>query len=288
MTEDGYVHYWSEDHVSEDFDMALTLQALGYTIRFATYSKGQFEEGVSLSIFDELLRWEKYSYGCSELLFNPVYKWLWKGPFAPTFRRFVFSSISPAGKFTIFGYIGSYYALGGVWITTLANYFITGWYAEDIDHAYLSSFDVFLSLVVVFYLLNPISHAVARSRMGDESLLFSLYDGYKWMLFWLIFFGGISFHISKSLLCHFFGIPVEWGATAKELERSDFFKEMQIIIKKFKYMYIACILMIGGMVYLAFFAPLEWRINGLNSCLPLAWSIVSHVSYLLETTSDPC
>lgn len=29
---------------------------------------GEFKEGVSLTAFDELLRWEKYSYGCSELV----------------------------------------------------------------------------------------------------------------------------------------------------------------------------------------------------------------------------
>lgn len=29
---------------------------------------GEFKEGVSLTVFDELLRWEKYAYGCSELV----------------------------------------------------------------------------------------------------------------------------------------------------------------------------------------------------------------------------
>lgn len=31
---------------------------------------GEFKEGVSLTAFDELLRWEKYSYGCSEMVSN--------------------------------------------------------------------------------------------------------------------------------------------------------------------------------------------------------------------------
>jgi hypothetical protein len=56
------------------------LQAKGYIIRFdlldsrmfachllpprwVTYSKGGFKEGVSLTINDELNRWQKYSYG---------------------------------------------------------------------------------------------------------------------------------------------------------------------------------------------------------------------------------
>jgi cellulose synthase/poly-beta-1,6-N-acetylglucosamine synthase-like glycosyltransferase len=60
---DGKVKQWSESHVSEDFDMALRLMLKGYVIRWATYAEGGFKEGVSLTIVDELARWEKYAYG---------------------------------------------------------------------------------------------------------------------------------------------------------------------------------------------------------------------------------
>lgn len=79
---DGKKKIWSESNVSEDFDMALRLQVSpftttilfslsesriyqlkGYTIRWATYSNGGFKEGVSLTVDDELNRWQKYSYG---------------------------------------------------------------------------------------------------------------------------------------------------------------------------------------------------------------------------------
>lgn len=60
---DGRQKMWSESNVSEDFDMALRLQLKGYSIRWATYSKGGFKEGVSLTVDDELNRWQKYSYG---------------------------------------------------------------------------------------------------------------------------------------------------------------------------------------------------------------------------------
>ena len=49
--------------MSEDFDMALRLQLAGYIIRWATYSHGAFKEGVSLTVDDELNRWQKYAYG---------------------------------------------------------------------------------------------------------------------------------------------------------------------------------------------------------------------------------
>jgi hypothetical protein len=54
-----YTAYWSESHVSEDFDMALRLQIAGNIVRLATYHKNEFKEGVSLTIYDELARWEK-------------------------------------------------------------------------------------------------------------------------------------------------------------------------------------------------------------------------------------
>jgi len=79
MDEDGYEKFWSEMHVSEDFEMSLKLQCNGYIIRLAAWAGEGFKEGVSLTVYDELARWEKYAYGCNELLFWPIRMWLWKG-----------------------------------------------------------------------------------------------------------------------------------------------------------------------------------------------------------------
>jgi membrane glycosyltransferase len=69
---DGQTKWWSDSHVSEDFDISLRLQMQGMVIRLATYHNGGFKEGVSLTVYDELTRWEKYAYGCNELVFNPL------------------------------------------------------------------------------------------------------------------------------------------------------------------------------------------------------------------------
>lgn len=58
--EDNVENFWSESTVSEDFDMSLRLQAAGYTIRLCAYHGDGFKEGVSLTVYDELNRWEKY------------------------------------------------------------------------------------------------------------------------------------------------------------------------------------------------------------------------------------
>ena len=59
VPDDGYVAYWSESHVSEDFDIALRLQIKGNTVRVASYHGDGFKEGVSLTIYDEIARWQK-------------------------------------------------------------------------------------------------------------------------------------------------------------------------------------------------------------------------------------
>ena len=52
--DDGLVKQWSESHVSEDFDQALRLQMNGWSCRWASYSNGGFQEGVSLTADDEV------------------------------------------------------------------------------------------------------------------------------------------------------------------------------------------------------------------------------------------
>lgn len=51
---DGKSKFWSETHVSEDFDQSLRLQMKGWSIRWASYSNGGFQEGVSLTADDEV------------------------------------------------------------------------------------------------------------------------------------------------------------------------------------------------------------------------------------------
>ncbi len=169
--EDGYEKSWSESHVSEDFDLALRLQVRGYSMRYASYTGHGFKEGVSLTVYDELARWEKYAYTCNELLFHPLRLWLVKGPITPLFRQFVFSRIPLPNKLTIIAYIGTYYAIAGAWIILVVNYFITGWYWAYFDKYYIDSFAIYISIVVVFTGLGNVTLAVLRFRLGEKSLL---------------------------------------------------------------------------------------------------------------------
>jgi hypothetical protein len=213
--EDGYEKFWSESHVSEDFDMSLRLQIKGYTIRLAAWAGDGFKEGVSLTVHDELARWEKYAYGCNELLFNPVRTWLWKGPITKLFRTFLFSNIRFTSKVSVLSYIGTYYAIGAAWIGTTVNYFVVGWFSGYLDSFYVDSWRVWLSICVVFTVLGNLAMSVVRHRASEKSLLAGILEAMKWVPLFVIFFGGLSLHVSQALLSHFFEIDMTWGATAK-------------------------------------------------------------------------
>lgn len=171
MDEDGYEKFWSEYHVSEDFDMALRLQVAGYSLRYASYTGDGFKEGVSLTVYDELKRWEKYAYGCNELVFHPFRFWITKGPFTKLFKKFIFSSIPLPKKVTILAYIGTYYAIASAWLITLMNYFITGWFHELADKYYLDSFSIYIATVFVFTGFGNIALGVLRYRLNQKDLL---------------------------------------------------------------------------------------------------------------------
>jgi hypothetical protein len=92
-----------------------------------------------------------------------------------------------------------------------------------------------------------------RYRIGEASLLGAFFENLKWMPFFMIFFGGISFHVLLAICSHMFSINMSWGATAKEKDNSNFFAELPKIWKRFKWMYGFMILAIAAMIYLGNF-----------------------------------
>ncbi|OMP82842.1 Glucans biosynthesis glucosyltransferase H [Diplodia seriata] len=283
----GEERYWSETSVSEDFDMALRLQIEGYVVRLAAWADGGFKEGVSLTVYDELSRWEKYAYGCNELMFNPMYQWVYRGPFTPLFRTFIGSSMPLASKLNIISYIGTYYAIGAAWIFTCVNYIVVGEFNGYYDKYYLESWKVWTSVIFVFTICGNVALAVERYRLGQKGLISSLIENFKWCFMFVIFFGGISFHVSQALLCHMFSIDMQWGATAKEVERSNFFLEVPKIARKFKFSMLFCFALIAGMVIMAEapFIPWSWEITEFVAIFPMAVMVACHI--LLPIVLNP-
>lgn len=278
---DGERKIWSESNVSEDFDMALRLQLGGYTVRWASYSEGGFKEGVSLTCDDELNRWEKYSFGCSELIFNPFIQWFTKGPINKQLRIFVWSGAPVHYKISMLAYMFSYYGIAAAFTLSLVNYFIVG-LELPLDHMYLPSFEIWVSVVLVFPLAGNVGHTILEYRLGHKGLLAALFENFMWLPFFFIFFGGLSIHLSKSILAHMFSYNITWGATKKEVERSNFFLEVPKILKRFRVALIVCFLASATMIVFALpQIPRDLRIPITNwsVCLPLIVGVVSHILY---------
>ena len=55
-------------------------------------------------------------------------------------------------KVNIISYVGTYYAIGAAWILTTVNYFVIGWFKGYIDKYYVSSWEIWVVLVLVFNL----------------------------------------------------------------------------------------------------------------------------------------
>ncbi|KJY01756.1 glycosyltransferase family 2 protein [Zymoseptoria brevis] len=282
---DGYEKFWSEETVSEDFDMALRLQTAGYICRLASYTGDGFQEGVSLTVYDELARWEKYAYGCSELIFNPFRYWLFRGPFTKLFLRFLVSCIPLASKFTIMAYIGTYFALGSAWVLTLANYFLAGWFTGALDHYYIDSFEIYFGIIIIFSGVGNLALAIYRYRTGEKPLIRGIIENFSWVPLLCIFLGGVSLHVSQALLSHLFSINMTWGATSKEAENTTFFTELPKVFRRFKgtlAFVIVCATMMGVM---ATIAPPFWQIREFIAIFPLSTVCAGHL--LLPVLLNP-
>ncbi|OCT47489.1 Glycosyl transferase family 2 [Cladophialophora carrionii] len=293
---DGVVKekYWSEATVSEDFDMALRLQTQGYILRLAAYAGQGFKEGVSLTVYDELARWEKYAYGCSELIFHPFREWVTKGPFTPLFRNFVRSNMPLPSKITIMAYIGTYYAIGSAWILTLLNYCIVGWFNGHLDHYYIDSFKIYFAIIIVFTALGNLALAIMRYRVEEKTLGSALWENLRWIPLLTVFLGGISLHVSQAILSHLFSIDMSWGATSKEATDTSFFAEVPTILRKFRFTFIFCLVVSVGMVIVAGVGPLgqmvpyDWQIGWFTAIWPLATVVGESLLISLPGVSSSC
>lgn len=188
------------------------------------------------------------------------------------------SNIKTTSKFTIFGYIGTYYAIASALPLTLLNYFLIGWFQDDLDPVYSESWKVFLGLVAVFQLIAPLCFAIYRHRVGNCVFWKAWLEGMKWSIFFgehyplasdklaiannrcftVVFFGGISWHLCYALIAHMFCLPIEWASTAKEIEAGGFFISLENVLKNFKWVLVFQVLLLGAMIYLAAFAPTGW------------------------------
>jgi hypothetical protein len=114
-----------------------------------------------------------------------------------------------------------------------------------------------------------------------------VFENFKWVFLLGIFLGGLSLHVSQALLAHMFEINMTWGATAKEIEFSNFFIEVPKVLRRFKFSFAFSMFAIIGMIVLATgdFVPHDWRIKDFVAILPMATVAGSHM--LLPIVLNP-
>lgn len=89
------------------------------------------------------------------------------------------------------------------------------------------------------------------------------------------FFGGLSVHLSQSLLAHLFSYNITWGATKKEVERSNFWIEVPRILRRFWITFVLCVIFTALMIILRVpLLPIAWRVSGSN------WAVILPLAYV--------
>ncbi|EIW68701.1 hypothetical protein TREMEDRAFT_11927, partial [Tremella mesenterica DSM 1558] len=275
--DDGVKKIWSEDHVSEDFQIAVTLQIKGYVVRWATYSKGDFQEGVSLTCDDEMNRWQKYAYGCSELLFHPLQQVLRKGPITPLFHQFMWSNIPIHSKFTISAYMFSYWAISCAWILSVGNYAIMG-FDLPVDAYYLPSWQVTFVCIILFVGLCNVAFITLRYRLKLPDCSTDAINQIKWIPFFAIFFTGMSMPMSFALVSHAIGYNMTWSTTVKSVEKSNFFLQLPLIWKRFwPQLVFFTIVIVGVIITSTSVVPPGYRVGSLEVWIPISLIAGSHI-----------
>lgn len=101
------------------------------------------------------------------------------------------------------------------------------------------------------------------------------------------FFGGLSIHLSQAILAHLFSYNMTWAATKKEVERSNFFKEVPKIFKRFWVALTIAVIIIAGMIIASTkLVPLAWRVDGTAWAVifPLAVAAGCHILFPVSPT----
>ena len=174
----------------------------GYIIRWANYSEGGFKEGVSLTVDDELNRWQKYSYGtskskyifhtflhfffrvvgCNELIFHPLIQWWRKGPITKQLRVFLWSDAPVHYKISMMSYMFSYYGIAASAVLSVLNYLLLG-LALEVDGFYMHSFEIWLACTVVFPIAGNVSYTLLEYRLGQRDIFSSLIENVTYIPF---------------------------------------------------------------------------------------------------------
>lgn len=171
--------YWSENHVSEDFELMIHLYNLGFNGRYIQIPDCEFQEGITRTFDEEAGRHRKFALGAHELVFNPFQDMFGRGIFTPLFRTFLQSDIPSYYKVFLTAYLCSYTS-GGAYIIVFTASAIVRILDQEDEVGTLDVFNptgIIILNFVIYYVLGYITFLISMLRMYyiNKNLLFAEY-----------------------------------------------------------------------------------------------------------------
>ena len=154
--DDGDLKFWSESHASDHLDLNLRLLIAGYRSKLAQYPMSivshSFVQGIYSTIWGEIQWTEKLAYGTSELFFNPLRTWVWRGPFTPLNRALAMSNLTLAQKVDSYRSFMTPFTLASSLPIAIFHYFYIGFHSKPRNSQYINCWWIFLSALAVLIL----------------------------------------------------------------------------------------------------------------------------------------
>lgn len=251
----GQLMYWSEDHVSEDFDMSIRMSTIGCFGRLVSDIVG-WEEGVSLNVLEEYNRFRKYAFGTSEIILHPITQWARRGVFHPVFKQYVSSKTIPwYWKYGMLAYMGTYFALAyGAFAAflSLVLFQYSGYWRERTQYG----LDILISVVTIFGVMGVVANAVMRWKLKYSALGPALLKEAWNAILLTVFFGSVPYHVFVALIAHLCNANMSWTTTKKEAEKMTWWEAVKETLRYQRGSYLffgiqilLCILMANGFFY---------------------------------------
>jgi len=274
----GQLMFWSEDHVSEDFDMSIRMATIGSYGRLVADVVG-WEEGVSLNVLEEYNRFRKYAFGTSEIILYPVSKWISNGFFHPVFKQYIVSSNIPwYWKYSVLAYMGTYYALAyGTFASCLGLilFAYSSYWRQRTQYA----LDTLLSVTFVFGVLGVTVNSVVRWKLKYCSFLRAVAKEFWNALMLTFFFGSVSYHVFVSLMAHAWNTSMSWSTTKKEAEQMTWWEAVKETLKfqSGSYAFFGCEIVLCALVYNGFFYDESLAVTDITAYIPTIICIGLHL-----------
>jgi len=264
----NYRKFWSESHVSEDFDLSLRLQSKGYIGRYAMYCGMGFQEGVSLTVFDEIIKLKKFAYGAGEMMFNKFRYWCWKGPFAPLIIDYLRTKEIPlAARVNMVAYFFTFFAMAwGVLFLPLSFFLST---ITPYEQVMATAWENYIGVMLSFLVVGTAGTIVLKFLMGIYGSLWAAFIDEIWRAPLIaVFYAGVQWHMFTGFFRYMFDMKAEWGATVKELDDTDisfktFYTEVKNTVKAYWFMYLFPVLgQMSFFIWFYMFGPEHIKYNG--------------------------